>query len=248
MRRAALPLALTAALAGCGGGEDPPRVAAPTPAATPAPVAEPAAAPPPAPRQWRYTTARVARRTPLRARPGGRALARVGRWTEFGGPRYLGVTGRRGGWLRVVAPERPNGAHAWIPAERARLFGTDLSLHIDRSAHRLTVRRGDRVVRRVTVGVGRPGHETPLGRFAITDKLRMGGPGTTYGCCALALSGRQPRLPAGWSGGNRLAIHGTNRAGAVGGSLSTGCVHASDADLRKLMRTIPLGAPVFIRA
>ena len=41
--------------------------------------------------------------------------------------------------VHIVAPERPNGAHAWIPAERARLFGTDLSLHIDRSAHRLTV-------------------------------------------------------------------------------------------------------------
>lgn len=30
-----------------------------------------------------------------------------------------------------------------------------------------------------------------------------------YGCCVLALTGRQPNVPQGWKGGNRLAIHGT---------------------------------------
>jgi hypothetical protein len=246
MRRVAL-IALTLAFAGCDGGdEEPGRAAAPpprAPTATPAPEAV-LAARPPAHREWRYTTARLTRRAALRAAPGGRTLARAGRWTEFGGRRVLAVTGRRGAWLRVVVPERRNGGHAWIRSARVRTAGTDLSLHVDRSAHELTVRRGDRVVRRITVGTGLPGHETPLGRYAITDKLHMDDP--DYGCCALALSGHQTSLPAGWTGLDRLAIHGTDRPETIGADGSYGCLHARNEDLRTLMRTIPLGAPVFI--
>ncbi len=205
-----------------------------------------AARPDPPLRRHRFTTARLARRTALRAAPGGRTLAHAGRWTEFGGRRVLAVTGRRGGWLRVVVPERPNGTHAWIRADRARAGGTDVSLHVDRSAHRLTVRRGDEVVRRITVGTGLPGHATPLGRYAITDKIHMDDP--DYGCCALALTGHQTSLPAGWTGLDRLAIHGTDQPETIGADGSYGCLHARDDDLRRLMRTIPLGAPVFIRS
>ena len=249
MRRTAL-IALTIALAGCGGGEEPQRAAAPTPTAIPTPApaarAEQAAQRPEPAARPRYATARLTRRAALRASPGGRTLARAGRWTEFGGRRVLSVTGRRGDWLQVVVPERPNGAHAWVRAARVRTGGTDVSIHVDRSAHRLTVRRGDRVVRRIVVGTGLPDHETPLGRYAVTDKLHMDDP--DYGCCALALSGHQERLPAGWTGLDRLAIHGTDRPETIGADGSYGCLHARDRDLRRLMRTIPLGAPVFIRS
>ena len=98
------------------------------------------------------------------------------------------------------------------------------------------------------IGVGAVGHETPTGRFAVTDKLRMGGPGTTYGCCAIALSAHQPHLPQGWSGLDRIAVHGTRSPETIGTASSLGCMHAGDDDLRRLMRTVPLGAPVFIRS
>jgi lipoprotein-anchoring transpeptidase ErfK/SrfK len=54
-------------------------------------------------------------------------------------------------------------------------------------------------------------------------------------------------LPVGWTGGNRIAIHGTLSASDFGRAVSAGCVHASDSDLRYLMRTVPLGTPVVIR-
>ena len=249
MRRA-VPLLLALALAGCAGDEADRRAAVAPPAAappaTPEPVeAEPAAPPPP---KWRHLVARVREPSAFRADPGGKPLGRVGRKTEFGGPRLLGVTGRREGWLRIVIPERENGEHAWIRAGKARLFGTDVSIHIDRSERRLTVRDGDRAVLRVPVAVGRAEHPTPVGRYAVTDKLEMGGPGTTYGCCALALTGHQTDLPSGWAGGDRLAIHGTSDPSSIGLAASTGCLRASDRDLRRLMRQVPLGAPVFVRA
>ena len=237
---------LVVLLAGCGGephAAPPVAVRTPAPLATPAPVQTRPAAP-----AWRFTTARVDGPVALRAAPAGRAVARVGPVTEFGSRRVLSVVGRRGGWLRVVVPERPNGATAWIPAAAARLGGTDVALVVDRSARTLTVRRDGRTVDRVTVGVGMTAHPTPLGRYAVTDKIRMGGPGTDYGCCALALTGHQPHLPQGWTGLDRLAVHGTNRPESIGAAGSLGCLHAADRDLRRLVRTVPLGAPVFIRA
>jgi lipoprotein-anchoring transpeptidase ErfK/SrfK len=111
----------------------------------------------------------------------------------------------------------------------------------------LTVRRDLLVIRRLIVGVGRPGSPTPVGRFAVTDKLAGHAYSAVYGCCILALSAIQPNLPAGWRGGNRIAIHGTLSRGDLGAAVSAGCIHASARDLRFLMHSVPLGTPVFIR-
>ena len=175
-------------------------------------------------------------------------LARLKPRTEFGSPRVLAVTGRRDGWLRVIASERPNAARAWVREDAARLGGTDVWLRVDRSARELTLRRGSRVVRRMPVAVGRPGTPTPLGRFAVTDRLRTGRPDSPYGCCALALSGHQPRLIEGWPGGDRLAVHATPDPATVGTRASLGCMRVRDGDVRALMRVVPLGAVVLVRA
>src|SRR5215210_3792494 len=164
MRWAAAMLAVVL-LAGCGsaGGAD--HRAEPPPFTA---MSEPARAAVPG---GRYMTARLLAPTALRAATGGRALHRLGMRTEFGSRRVLGVTARRAGWLAVVASERPNGRVGWIPERRARLGSTNWSVHVDRSARRLTLRRDGRAVRAFAVAVGRPGTETPTGRFAVTDKL-----------------------------------------------------------------------------
>jgi lipoprotein-anchoring transpeptidase ErfK/SrfK len=150
----------------------------------------------------------------------------------------------------VAAPERPNGRLAWIDGRSPSLAAarTRWSLHADLSSRTLEVRRGRRVVRRFRVAVGRPGHPTPRGRFAVTDRLDARAYGGTYGCCIIALTGHQPVLPPGWPGGDRLALHGTTATGSVGSAASTGCLRARNADLRPLMGRLPLGTPVFIRA
>jgi hypothetical protein len=186
---------------------------------------------------------------PLRSGPNGRVLATALARTEFGGPRVLSVAARRGSWLGVVATELPNGRLAWVNAgNRAlRLRRTAYSLHADLSERALELRRGGRTIRRLTVAVGRPGSETPTGRFAVTDKLSGSRFGPYYGCCILALNGHQPHLPAGWPGGDRLAIHGTDSPGTIGTAASAGCLRAADADLELLMHRVPVGTPVFIR-
>jgi lipoprotein-anchoring transpeptidase ErfK/SrfK len=237
-----LPAALLV-LAGCGGSAP---VVTEAPPAQRVFVSQPA--PPAAPPAGRFTTAQVLRRTTLRATPGGHVVARIRPVTEFGTPRVLAVTGRRAGWLRVIASERRNGQRSWIRARAVRLDATDISIHVDRSARRLTLKRGSRVLRRMPIAVGRPGNETPLGRFAVTDLLRTDRADSPYGCCAVALSGHQTKLEPGWPGGDRLAIHGTPNPETVGTAASLGCMRAYRRDIRALMRRVPLGAPVFVRA
>ena len=162
----------------------------------------------------------------------------------------LNVARRRGRWLGVVSTALPNGRLGWIRGDRDGVAAgrVGYSLHADVSARSLELRRRGRRVARFSVAVGRPGSSTPNGRFAVTDKLSGRRFGSYYGCCILALSGKQPNLPAGWRGGNRLAIHGTNAPGSLGQASSAGCLRASDSDLAVLMRRVPLGTPVFVRA
>jgi hypothetical protein len=243
VRRIALLGLLT--LAGCGGSE--PIAEAPTPAPTPAYRQAPRATGPAAP-AGRHLTARIKRPTWLRVRPNGRALHRLAPRTEFGSRMVLNVLRIRGTWLQVASAQLPNGRRAWIPRSRAALRGTDYDIVVDRSERRAVLRRDGRPVLRFPVAVGRPGNETPLGRYAVTDKLHPNDATSPYGCCAVALTGHQTKLEPGWPGGDRLAIHGTPQPETVGRAISLGCMRAHEKPLQKLIRTVPLGAPVFVRA
>ncbi|HEX6712502.1 MAG TPA: L,D-transpeptidase [Thermoleophilaceae bacterium] len=182
----------------------------------------------------------------LRDRPGGKVVAHLRPRTEWGSPTVVWAPERRGRWLGVVSTAGGNNRIAWVDVgrDRPRMWRSLYSLHADLSARTLELWRGSRVVRRMPVGIGGPDTPTPSGRFTVTDKLIPARGLSFYGCCLLALSGKQPHLRPGWAGGDRIAIHG----GSVGGAASAGCLHANDADLKRLMRVIPIGTPVYIKA
>jgi len=192
---------------------------------------------------------RAGRTVAIRARPGGRVIGRLDSRTEFDSPRVLAATKTDGSWLGVATTLRSDGRLGWVDGRSSALRAAPakVSIRADLSRRRIELSRGGKVTERVSVAIGRPGSSTPTGRFAITDKLNGRKLSPYYGCCVLALSGTQPNLPAGWSGGNRLAIHGTNDPGSIGQASSAGCLRAADADLRELMRSVPLGTPVEIR-
>jgi L,D-transpeptidase catalytic domain len=183
----------------------------------------------------------------LRARPEGRVLTTVAARTEFGSPQTLAVAFRKGDWIAVRSTALGNRRVGWVRARPLRLVRRPLLLDVDLSKRELVMRDAHGVERRISVAIGAPDTPTPLGRFYVTDKLRGADFGSYYGCCILALSGRQPHLPEGWSGGDRLAIHGSPTP-TWGQAVSNGCLHASEADLRYLMRAVPLGTTVHIHA
>jgi lipoprotein-anchoring transpeptidase ErfK/SrfK len=215
------------------------------------PAAAVAQAPPPALKPARpagHLMAALPGATSFSAHPGGAAAGTLGATSEFGSKQVLSVAARRGPWLGVVASALPNGQLAWVKRSDVRLKRTRWSLHADLSSHTLTLLRGHRVMRRISVAIGRAGSETPTGRFAITDKLAGSSYGPYYGCCILALNAHQLHTPPGWTGGNRIAIHGTEAPSTIGTAASAGCLRAADADLVVLMRRVPVGTPVFISA
>jgi hypothetical protein len=195
-----------------------------------------------------YSTAFVNGPTTLYRAPGGRVRIRLSPKTEWGSNRVLGVVLRRGDWIAVQAPELGNGELAWMPANRARLDCVTWSIHADLSRRMLYVRRDGQVVRKFRIAIGRRGNPTPKGRFSVTDKLRVTDSGSPYGCCVLALSGHQTRLPAAWPGGDRLAVHATKELSSIGKPASLGCMRITSMQARWLIKTIPLGAPLFVRA
>ena len=182
-------------------------------------------------------------------RPNGKPKVRLAGRTEWESPRVLSVVKRRGNWVAVLAPELRNGKVGWIRMRRVTSFDTvPWSLHADLSKRAMVVRREGKTVRSFRVGVGRIGHSTPTGQFAVTDRLRVRDPGSPYGCCVLALTGHQTRLPPGWPGGDRLAVHATADLSGLGNAVSLGCMRSDPRDARWLIKNVPLGTPVFIHA
>jgi lipoprotein-anchoring transpeptidase ErfK/SrfK len=255
----ALACAAAVALAGCSGDDQPAASTHPGDlaavakaldgfAAKVSPVVTGGAQNVPGP-TFEVARAQPGARIEVRASPGGQILAVQGPKTEFGADRTFHVAGHRGDWLHVTSDVAEGNGLAWIRADPSELLitRTNYSLEADLSAQTVAILYGDRVVKRFPVTVGRAGNETPPGVYSVTDALAGEGvPPGFYGCCVMALTGHQPNLPAGWIGGDRIAIHGT--PGGVGGAASSGCLRASDEDMAALFLLVPLGTPVFIRA
>lgn len=148
----------------------------------------------------------------------------------------------RGPWLEVISTKLRNGVYGFIRRWQVRLTRSPVAIDVDLSGRVLRLWRRGTVVFRAAVGIGAARTPTPIGRFGITDKL-MGVNPAAYGCCILALSAHQTHLPPGWAGGDRIAIHGGD---GIGAATSNGCLHASEAVLRRLMHRVPLGTQVVI--
>ena len=100
-------------------------------------------------------------------------------------------------------------------------------------------------IARFVAATGSPTSPTPTGNYFVTDRVAF--PRTSpYGSFAFGISGIQPRLPSGWSGGDLLAIHGTNDPASIGKSVSTGCLRVGERALARLKLLLVRGTPVVI--
>jgi hypothetical protein len=181
----------------------------------------------------------------IRRAPTGGTLA-LARWkTPFGSVRRLRVVERRGDWFAVESDVLGNGSVGWVPRTAAvRLEHIRYSVDADLSDRIVTLRADGEIVFRRRVSIGANHSPTPSGRFHITDQIS--GRRWGLGCCIVVLSGTQPRLPTGWSGGSRLAIHGASDASErIGAPVTAGCLHATEQTLR-VLSGLPLGTPVIV--
>jgi lipoprotein-anchoring transpeptidase ErfK/SrfK len=176
-----------------------------------------------------------------------RRLRPLGVWT--GGPVGLLVLKARDDWVKVLLPNRPNRAAAWVQADRVRLVRTRWRVRIDVSRRRVTVLRNGRVKRRFGAVVGAPGTPTPTGDFAVYEVARQADPGGFLGPVALHLTAHSDVLDNYGGGPGRVAIHGRGGASLqvpLGSAASHGCVRVDSRKARWLARKLQPGAPVTI--
>lgn len=158
-------------------------------------------------------------------------------------------------WVERVSPNGQWGLvdipYSWPQRDGSILIAghqremTGVQVDVDLSQHRVTVTRFGERLFSMPATIGAPSSPTPPGRYFVTDRVPFAA-GSALGSFAFGISGIQPNLPAGWSGGNQLAIHGTNDPSSIGRSVSAGCVRVSETSLHRLEPLLQLGTPVVI--
>jgi lipoprotein-anchoring transpeptidase ErfK/SrfK len=150
-----------------------------------------------------------------------------------------------GRWGLVELPYTWPRREGWIRLAGLRRQTTQIRVDVDLSQHLVTVTKLGRVVLRAAGATGSSSSPTPSGEYFVTDRVPFS-PGSALGSFAFGISGIQPRLPSGWSGGNQLAIHGTNQPWSIGRSVSAGCVRVSETTLARLKPLLVYGTPVIV--
>jgi lipoprotein-anchoring transpeptidase ErfK/SrfK len=205
-------------------------------------------APEPIERRASYLLVDIDRETPITARPGGGRIVGTmpasSRFYAIPTVAWVRRVSRDGRFGLVDVPYAADRRSGWIALRGLETASTRVSVVADLSAHRITVRRGSRVLFRAPAATGAAGSPTPIGRYFVTDRIPFsGGPLGTF---AFGISGIQPRLPSGWTGGDQLAIHGTNAPSTIGQSASAGCLRVSETVLERLKPLLRLGTPVLV--
>jgi lipoprotein-anchoring transpeptidase ErfK/SrfK len=183
-----------------------------------------------------------------RPRPGARRVGAVPAGSKYYGLPTVAWVERvsaSGRWGRVELPYVWPRREGWIRLDGLRRTTTTVRVEVDLSEHRVVVTRRGRVLLRAPGATGAPASPTPPGDYFVTDRVAFPG-GGPLGSFAFGISGIQPRLPAGWSGGDQLAIHGTNQPSSIGRSVSAGCVRVSEGTLDRLRSLLGYGTPVVI--
>ncbi|HET6713653.1 MAG TPA: L,D-transpeptidase [Actinomycetota bacterium] len=211
-----------------------------------------ASAAPSAPRpaeRTKHLLVRVPRDLAVRARPDAHARV-VGRMPS--GSKYYDVAvtawveevSPDGRWGRVEIPYVWPRRQGWMPLRGLARRTTGIEVHVDLSEHRVTVTKLDRLLFGMPAATGAAASPTPPGEYFVTDRIPFSG--GYLGTFAFGISGIQPKLPPGWSGGNQLAIHGTNDPSSIGRSASAGCLRVSERSLDRLKPLLQLGTPVIV--
>jgi hypothetical protein len=148
-------------------------------------------------------------------------------------------------WVQIRVPKRPNGQKGWV---RRNALGDFHVVHtllvVNRHTFRVRLYKDGKVIFSAPVGVGRPGLETPGGRFWVREKFRVRG-APAYGPFAIGTAAYSAHL-TDWPNGGVVGLHGTNEPGLVPGRPSHGCIRLHNSDIVRLYRRLPLGTPLRI--
>jgi lipoprotein-anchoring transpeptidase ErfK/SrfK len=204
------------------------------------------------------TTAHVARivvPTTGLTKVGGKFKLHIATTAQWGGgaQQFLVLGSRHDGhgntWLHVLLPVRPNGSTAWIPKDRTAIGTTHWRIVVSVGQRKVYAYENGKLRRSFLAVVGAPGTPTPLGHYAIYEKIAQHDPASIIGPWALHLTAFSDVLENFGGGPGRVAIHGRNGEylnAPLGTAGSHGCIRVDDANIGYLARVVISGTPVTI--
>lgn len=154
------------------------------------------------------------------------------------------VEERRGDWVKVKVPVRPNGTVGWVNVADVELSTTSHRIEIHLGERMLRAYDGAELLAETLVVVGSAFTPTPTGTFYVTDIVPQTSP--SFGPVALATDGYSEVMDEFDTGVPVVALHGTDQPELVGEARSNGCVRIPNDVILQLADTIPQGAPVYV--
>lgn len=158
------------------------------------------------------------------------------------------VTGPR---LPVLLPYKPNGGKGFVDKAQVSVTQNPYAIKIELAAHKLTVSQNDKSIIETSVGLGRGGMETPIGRFFLVKLYKNPNPSNAYGPYAYGTSAysevTDPDFLKQFPGA-QVGIHGTNDPSSIGKNVSHGCIRMPNDKITELAKLLPLGTPIDVVA
>ena len=143
-------------------------------------------------------------------------------------------------WLQVRLPWRPNTAAGWINANLVALEKTPWRIAVSTASRTLTLFKAGKLVRTVSVVVGKPSTPTPTGLFSIAWAIPWH-PNDFLGSWVLELTAHSDVLQQFDGGDGTVGIHGrggTSLLDPLGSARSHGCIRLANDSIDWLVATV----------
>ncbi|MFD2973341.1 L,D-transpeptidase [Peribacillus deserti] len=120
---------------------------------------------------------------------------------------------------------------------------------VNKKVHQLALVQDNKIQKVYKAATGKTEELTPEGLFKVTVKAK-----NPY-YRKKNIPGGDPRNPLGsrWIGfnakgtdGRIYGVHGTNRPGLIGTSVSQGCIRLTNKDVEQLYEKVPLGTQILV--
>jgi lipoprotein-anchoring transpeptidase ErfK/SrfK len=158
------------------------------------------------------------------------------------------TTQNNNGSSTIASTQVPNKPVSSSAPNKVATKSNDINLVLKLGEKKVYVYRGDQVINKYPVAIGKPGWETPVGEWRVREMMKN--PGWTN-----PWTGKQhnpgPGGPLGerwigfWDDGKDvIGFHGTSAVSSIGRASSHGCVRMFNKDVKALYDMVKIGTVV----
>jgi lipoprotein-anchoring transpeptidase ErfK/SrfK len=146
-------------------------------------------------------------------------------------------------------PTAPNPTTKPVAATNERPpVENSISLILKLKEKRVYVYRGDKLINKYPVAIGKKGRETPTGEWQVMEKIKNPG-WTSFKTGEVFSPGKESPLGSRWigfwtDGKDMIGFHGTSNLKSIGTAASNGCVRMYNRHVKALYPLVKVGTTV----